>query len=244
MYFLFSGEGPTDLGIARSSADVCEGEDYDFGPMAVMVDQIFETIFHYSILGCGLYGYVSESTLAGRATELKAQKKSPKLRGRKRERETLYFHNNARVLARIASEKEVEIGCRVVAVLFRDTDGGASAGRGLRRDKVNSMFLGFSVEEYVCGVPMVPKPKSEAWILCGLKRNHQGCNSLENRSGSDKSPNSLKEELKDHHGGELPSREELNEMVRNRQIDVDRLTMTSFTEFKTRLEEVLDILDS
>ncbi len=40
MYFLFNGEGPTDMGVGTSAAVICEGEDYRCGPMAAIVDQI------------------------------------------------------------------------------------------------------------------------------------------------------------------------------------------------------------
>ena len=40
MYFLFSGEGPTDMGNCRDEAMACQGEAYQHGPMAVVVDQI------------------------------------------------------------------------------------------------------------------------------------------------------------------------------------------------------------
>jgi hypothetical protein len=102
-----------------------------------------------------------------------------------------------------------------VAVLFRDSDGTASADRGLWQDKWNSIIQGFSDEEFECGVPMIPKPKSEAWIICSVKENpYQGCGALESRSGNDNSPNSLKRELAEILDGR-PSREQLCEMVNN-----------------------------
>jgi len=43
------------------------------------------------------------------------------------------------------------------------------------------------------GVAMIPKPKSEAWLLCALKNKpYESCEKLEDRSGNDDSPNSLK----------------------------------------------------
>ena len=41
MYFLLSGEGPTDMGVGS-------GDDYKCGPMAVIVDQIVESKHDYS----------------------------------------------------------------------------------------------------------------------------------------------------------------------------------------------------
>ena len=106
---------------------------------------------------------------------------------------------------------------KVVAVLFRDSDGTATAQRGLWTDERNSMLRGFEDEGFSCGVPMLPKPKSEAWVLCALKDNpYQGCDALEERSGNDNSPNSLKDDLKARRG-KLPSAEELCEMVRRKR---------------------------
>ena len=67
---------------------------------------------------------------------------------------------------------------------------------------------------------------------------YNGCDALEERSGNDNSPNSLKDELSGICGG-LPSREELCQMVRERQVDVDQIAMPSFTAFKMRLDQVL-----
>ena len=54
---------------------------------------------------------------------------------------------------------------------------------------------------------MIPKPKSEAWLICALKRDpYQVCERLEARSGNDQSPNSLKRELEQLLGIK-PSRE-------------------------------------
>jgi hypothetical protein len=38
MYFLFSGEGATDLGVGRPGPVIAEGEEYRYGPMTVFVD--------------------------------------------------------------------------------------------------------------------------------------------------------------------------------------------------------------
>jgi len=238
MYFLFSGEGPTDLGTCKNQSNFCQGSDYKHGPMAVMVDQIFEAKFHYSFIELTHYGYVSKSTITGRKSELNRSKNKLKLAGAKRPRETMYFYNNARLLARIAQEKAKELKDDVVAVLFRDTDITNSSGPGIWSDKFQSVLNGFNDEGFKSGVPMIPKPISEAWILCGLKHKHQGCNSLEKQPGSNKSPNSLKQQLKKHNNNRSPTRKELNEMVEDREVDVDQLGMPSFTTFKKRLEEV------
>ena len=84
---------------------------------------------------------------------------------------------------------------------------------------------------------MIPKPQSEAWLICGLKAApYEACESLESRSGNDDSPHSLKKELQEI----LPdtvTRTVLVDVVRDR-IDFTRLEMPSFRAFQTRLEQV------
>ena len=84
MYFLFSGEGATDLGECADSAAICEGNDCRHGPMTVIVDQIIESQHHYSLLDVGCCGFVSRGTLVDRASELKTTKKGVCLPGKKR----------------------------------------------------------------------------------------------------------------------------------------------------------------
>ncbi|MGD0900894.1 MAG: hypothetical protein ABR915_23930 [Thermoguttaceae bacterium] len=239
MYFLLSGEGPRDMGVGTGAAVICEGEDYLYGPMAVITDHIVEQHDHYSLLDAQCCGFVSEHHLAARAGELKAAKKSLRLPGVKQPKETRYFFNNARVLARIAGEKQVLRNDDVVAVLFRDSDDTASAGRGLWDDKNNSIIHGFGEEGFAKGVPMVPKPKSEAWLICGItgNPNHEGT-ALEDWSGNDKSPNSLKGALERLIGQE-PSRELLCELLRDGTVDCQKIDLPKFRAFRDRLRSVL-----
>jgi hypothetical protein len=235
VYFLLSGEGPTDMGAAINDAPVCEGEAFLRGPMA----QIVQEELGYSVLDVSVCGFVSESRLAERAAELKAVKKALRLPGVKQAKETRYFFNNARLLARIAAEVQAKREEDVVGVLFRDTDGTASAGRGLWEDKHTSMLHGFDEERFLRGVPMLPKPKSEAWVLCALKKSpYQGCAALEQRSGNDDSPSSLKKQL-GRILGDVDIRETLCDMVASGKIDIDQIDMPSFAAFRSRLEEVI-----
>lgn len=216
----------------------CDGDDFAHGPMVLFVSRIVEGTHDYCLLETGQYGFAAERALTTRASELKAVKKALRLPGKKRKKETRYFFNNARVLARIAKEDEARLDDDVVAVLFRDCDGTASAGRGLWDDKFRSMLDGFAEERFTRGVPMLPKPKSEAWLLCALKRDYSKCESLEDRSGNDASPNSLKRELADSLG-KSPSRESLCQVMSEANIDLDRIQMPSFLAFRKRLIEVL-----
>ena len=131
MFFLFSGEGVTDMGSGKSELAINQGENYVPGPMAVIADHVIEKKLGFSALDTFCCGYVSENHLSSQAGDLKAVKKSLQAPGKKRGKETRYFFNNARILSRIAKEQEVERNDEVIAILFRDSDGTASAGRGI-----------------------------------------------------------------------------------------------------------------
>src|SRR5437016_3159776 len=106
MYFLFSGEGPTDFGVGEGDTVPCEGESYKHGPMAVVVDQAVAHNWKYSLLESGQFGFVPKHSLIERASELKnVNRKSFSLPGKKKPREMAYFFENARALALIAKEK-------------------------------------------------------------------------------------------------------------------------------------------
>jgi len=207
--------------------------------MTVIVNQVVHARRGYSLLDTKYYGFLSERGLTNCSSKLKLAKKSPRLPGKRRAKETRYFYRNARALALYAKDKSVKLKDTIIAVLFHDSDERVSAGRTLWDDKWRSMIDGFSEENFTTGVPMIPKPTSEAWLICALKENsYQGCAALENRSGSRRSPNPLKGELRDLLGHQ-PSREELCGMVNDRIVDVDRIDMPSFDAFKTRLEQVI-----
>ena len=239
MYFLLSGEGPTDIGLCPDNADTCEGDRHLPGPLAIIISQIVEQRFHFSFMETQFYGFVSKNELVKKASTLKCMKKRPMLPGKKSQKETGYFYRNARALALCAMDKESEFNDQVIAVLFRDSDGTASAGRGHWKDKWNSIVRGFSDEGFEGGVPMVPKPKSEAWIICSIKEiPYEDCERLEKRSGNDNSPKSLKDELTIILG-ELPSRKKLCEMVKDGTIDPNKIDMPSFQLFKRTLLDKL-----
>ena len=238
MYFLLSGEGPTDMGVGIGATVVCEGEDYKYGPMALFVDQIVESRQKYSPFEARCCGFVSEHTITARASELK-RRKELRAPGKKKPMEIHFHFTNARVLARIAGEKQKQLQDDVVAVLFHDSDDVASAGRSAWNEKYESMLHGFKEEEFARGVPMVPKPTSEAWVIAGMTgdANRDG-RPLEEWPGKTGAPNSLKAELEKLLGEKL-SAEGLSDMVRERAIDYEKIRLPSFNAFRDRLVAVL-----
>ncbi|NNM84382.1 MAG: hypothetical protein HKL96_01290 [Phycisphaerales bacterium] len=240
MRWFLSGEGASDLGVESARG-------FKPGPMALLLAKMATKLGES--LGFNEdadFEYVHKARLGEEAAGMPAAKKSIRLPGLKKKKETGYFFNNARALARIAKRYQADNGDAIVAVLFRDADGTASAGRGNWQDKYNSMLHGFAQERLDTGVAMLPKPKSEAWLLCALRANpYQNCAGLENRSGNDASPNSLKGEL-----AQLASALDVVHLavdvvqwscqkIESGDVDPEKINMPSFTAFRNALKSAL-----
>ena len=86
---------------------------------------------------------------------------------------------------------------------------------------------------------MIPKPKSEAWLLCATKQNpYQHCDCLEDESGNDKGKSPLKEQLVKSLVGKTSSFD-MAQLINNKQIAITRIDMLSFNIFKSDLEKVV-----
>lgn len=223
MFVLLSGEGPTDIGVSNG----------ELGPMAKLIFKFAEDYLNYSLGDTDQFNIIHKADLAEEAKNLK----QISLRGKKTQVETRYFYNNARALAEIA-KKAYANHPNLLLILFRDADGTHNDGRGMWQDKWNSMLYGFKIAEVNTGIPMLPMPKSEAWLLCALREQGQNCEKLERESGNDDSPNSLKLQLREHLG-EAATRELLNQKVDDGEIDIGQIDMPSFNKFKARFAEVL-----
>lgn len=239
MIVVLSGEGPTDLGQCGNSQSICEDGDFQIGPMTVLLDKMIESYLKYSLQTTpGAYLYVNKVTLAEYAKSLK-RGRNVSLVGRKLGKETTYYFKSAWLLASVAKEMEAKRQDTSIAVLFRDCDGTCSAEAGLWEAKWESMINGFDRADYSRGVPMIPKPKSEAWMLCQSRQSLSDCACLEEISGNDDSPNPAKEQLDEEFGKHM-SRGDLCDWLTQIHLDMDKLSsMKSFKAFKNRLEEVI-----
>ncbi len=243
MYLLLSGEGATDIGCCNPAADGCDADGFKAGPMAWVADKLIEKYidikqsYEISHINTGGVSFVSEGFLASNRPA--PVKKAMELRGKKKPAETQCYFENARTLAMAAKQKSEEIKGAVVAVLFRDADGTASAGRGNWRDKYASIVKGFAAEDYDLGVAMLPNPKSEAWLLCAVKPNaYQHCEALEQESGNDRRANPLKTQLANALNNKS-STDQINVLVQDDSIDVLRIDMPSYNTFKADLERAV-----
>jgi hypothetical protein len=232
MFLLLSGEGASDIGT----------QDSQLGPMAKFVDKWIERRSGYSLIDRDYYKIVAKTRLVELIDELKSSNEFKPLSkvGKKKKRETTYFRNNARALAILAKRESLSHDTPIIPILFRDSDGTASSDRGEWEAKRLSMLAGFEAEGVSNGVPMIPKPKSEAWILCALRNKYQNCKKIENESGNDKSDDPLKRQLEECLG-EKATRIFLNDQIDQGNLDVEKIVdMPSLTAFKDRLDEVLD----
>ncbi len=188
MHFLFSGEGPTDCGEWFFADRICMGADFQPGPMMVLANQIVKRATGESPLDSGCCGLAARSLRNAAIRELKANKKSMGLPGLRRAKETQYFQRSARALARLAAQWGVNMSDDVVAILSHDNDDRQATPASLWKARKDAVQAGFREEGFTRGVAMIPRPTSEAWLLCALKnRPYEQCDALEERSGS---PNS------------------------------------------------------
>ena len=233
MKLILSGEGPSDLG--SSVLGEC-GESFMPGPMAWIVDRLLQA-FHttYSLIenhsaGADCIVYVNETRLASFAKQ-----GSTLLPGIKYGKGNSFYARNAQCLGLFSKSVSArDPDTLLIAVLFRDGDG-TNANKQWSQ-KVESMCRGFELAEFQTGVPMVPNPKSEAWMICALRSPpYTNCASLEEESGNDISKNPLKEQLKSLCGCSNPSAEDQAEWVREGRVNPVLIDRPSFSMFKKRL---------
>ena len=240
MKLLISGEGPTDLGACNNAQGQCSDENLNRGPMAVWLARLFEERFHYNLLDMPeAVIYVSKTALNQKSKQ--SGKRLQTLRSKNKSAETGFYYNNAFQLGIMAKELSVHNNSvPVMAVLFRDADGTQNAQGQHWQTKWDSILYGFSASSFEFGVPMVPKPKSEVWLLCAGKSGSHSCHHLENVSGNDDSPNSAKNQL-DKFFGDKKSAAQLSEWAENNPENWDNLlTMPSFKAFYERFKIVAD----
>ncbi|MBK8751694.1 MAG: hypothetical protein IPL99_08605 [Candidatus Competibacteraceae bacterium] len=239
MILMLSGEGKSDMGQMMPGVS---GIVYEPGPMAWMVDRLAKKRLDYSLLekpqDTECVKFVSERELT--ESDRPSKPGQPLLRGLKRGKNTQLFTRNAQVLGLLAKNLERNRQEDVIAVLFRDADKTNACNADTWEEKRQSIENGFALAEFRNGVPMVPRPKSEAWLLCALKNPpYQHCNTLEEESGNDNSPRSLKSKLETLIGHK-PAAQEQAHWIRTGRIDPEQIDMPSFTAFREALNRALN----
>jgi len=218
---LVSGEGKTDMG--ELNYPDMEPANFNKGPMTCLAEQIIKQ-------RTGEFPHIE---LIAKKTLTQKAKSSHrmKLPGKKSRQKTAFFYKNAYILGQIALEKQYDI-----AILFRDTDGTQSSSPSNWKERADSIHDGFKASGFQNGVAMVPKPTSEAWILCCLQK-YQNCEKLEKLRGnenSSKHPKKIIEQIT----GSVPTMEFLVKIACEDNCDTEQIDMPSFNAFKTCLEKI------
>jgi hypothetical protein len=228
VHLVLSAEGSSDLGKLSYGSNA-------FVPasMYYLIDKIIEKKLGYSF-----YELTPELiTFIPKVELVKIGKKLPPYTSKKIKKGQALFLVNSIALAKVAKKRAKELeDDDVIAILFRDSDGTNSTSKGMWEDKIESIENGFKMEKFTKGIAMIPKPKSEAWLICALKdKPYQQCKKLEDRSGNDDSPHNLKDELT---GFDIEL-DVINEMIQDGRIEIEKIDMPSFRYFETKLKELL-----
>lgn len=244
MKLMLCGEGPTDIGVNRP---VPGGTEFVPGPMAELIDWFCRKSMGEETSPLALQRdypdtdavqYLSRGDLSQRKE--KREERPRLLPGHKRPPGLAGPEAQAWTLGRLAVEKANMAQDAVVAILFHDCDGTRSAPHDQWQGLVTAIDHGFALASCSTSVAMVPRPKSEAWMLCALKTSpYQHCDSLEGAPGNDGSPNALKTKLMAVNGGTEPTGDEQAEWVRRGRIDPAQINMPSFKAFADKLNDVL-----
>lgn len=243
MIVVLSGEGVSDLGQCNNMQGTCQIPEFTIGPMTILIDKEIEFTYQYSVLESApqSYFYISEARLKELEVERKSRRRQVSLAGKKKMQEMGYFSINAWMLGEEALRIEEQCQDRTIAIMFRDCDGSRSAARGLWQSKWDSMKSGFDRSRLgERGVPMIPKPKSESWMLCAIKNNYRHCAVLENLSGNDDAPNSAKSQLDHAMNGQSSTQDQLS-WLQDNGFDSASIAaqMPSYQNFKNAMQSAL-----
>ncbi|MDO9225461.1 MAG: hypothetical protein Q8M09_00415 [Pseudomonadota bacterium] len=239
MILVLSGEGPTDLGRCHHSSELCQGDAFAFGPLGLIAEQWIAQHTGVSLRASPeLIHFVPKQQLGNKIRSLPLRLQPA--RSKKKAAETGYFFSNAMALGLFALDLERQTGHRAVAILHRDCDSTHSAKTGMWEVKQKSMLDGFTYARFERGVPMLPKPTSEVWLLCAAKQQpYQRCEQLEDLPGNLASPHHPKYKL-DEVFGQRQSAEQLCNWLDAHPFDSPRArAMPSYAAFHDRLLEAI-----
>lgn len=230
-----TGEGPTDMG-RRIPGD---REGFEQGPMCAVVEASIRR--HRAELS-PTFVFLPESELTQHKKELPRNRRrfcAERLCAPQNRSKFPGLVYRAEAFAAWAHEKGATL-----AVLFTDADGTRSAPLGQAEAKERAILEGFRLGGFdPTGVPMVPKPKSEAWLLAYFQRDRRGrpqpyvgCERFERMSGNDSAPKdrNVKALLAQVFDCRSVSYETLLE------VDWPRVRMPSMDRFQGRLKGALD----
>lgn len=236
MLFLLSGEGPSDIGATIRGRD---GEElFDPGPLALIIDSMVEQHLNFSPISFGYVKHFSRPKLAAMAKSI-TPRPSIVIPGAKRPAGNAGDYRQAFALATLAKDIETQEKDVVVAVLFKDSDGTRSDSEKKWDYLVQAVEAAFYAAEYARGIAMIAKPKQEAWFVCAMKADaYQNCSVLEDESGNDNSPSSLKDKVEEALGC-VGDKGALVDWVQSGGFDHGRIDMPSFNRFRDAFVQII-----
>lgn len=233
---LVTGEGPTDMGVPNNQQNICTGNEYNIGAMAIIAVKVLQ---HYlpdwnsDNLSFdhpeSWITYIGGNKLAELAKDKQIFKPSKKL-----SKGFIEHAHRAAVMTKYAYDNEHQLG-----IYFHDADKEPTS------KFIDAITLGANSlddgADYPPIVAMIPKPTSEAWFICAKKENpHSHCAQLETElSGNDSalpqnSPKRVLASLLNVPDCTTPIQLDLA-----RECDIEQLDMPSFNQFKVSLSQAI-----
>lgn len=187
--FILCGEGPTDLYYNEI--------DRKQGPLKDCVDRLLDFFWDYR--NYLQFKQVSRTEIS-LSDKGKPEKKTSIVRGNKNKFPNHHFIvASAKCLAQKAEETAMENDepHKWGVIYFHDLDANTNASVDeIYNASMNAMNEGFDSASFPHGVPMIPKTRSESWLLCLLDSDGgRNAKYFEDLPMSDKSPNSGKKVL-------------------------------------------------
>lgn len=230
-----TGEGETDMGVCANQQQICTGQDFAVGAVAILL---------FKLIRQHLPDWNNDNLTAEPAAHLtfiyrawlKEQSKANKRQvfvGKQVVKGFEVYFRHAAALAQYAKQHN-----HPMAAYFHDTDN--HDWKALR----NAVKAGFRAAEFEQkGLAVVPKPTSEAWFICAMKHgSYQHCTSLEDElSGNDRSPqHAPKVRLGECLNKPNYTRQDLCELVET--LDVTRIDMPSFNDLRQQVKTAITAL--
>ena len=229
MHFLLLGEGPSDFGSKDLDGSLKPG------PMARLLDVFREKEDRsFSPL---------DFTLLTRSDAKREMKNPRRIRRRQAEGGDSDVYRTAQWLA----EKAMQLSRSCGAVFFKDADRTRSQQGNVGILAEKAMSDGFASRLFEAGVPMVPNPRQEAWLLGYYQkwlpdcRVYHNCKRFESLSGNDRAVfrNNAKMLLDSALSNAHKEYSDIGDEITS--IDWNRIDMPSLSRFRNRLSEVLKL---
>lgn len=228
MIFIVTGEGPSDIGTEEKP-----------GPMLAIIDKLLEAACGFQL--SDPYDFLHKRGLEERASQLRREPEKRVSLGR-HGRQEIFYYRQARALVMIAKEKSVAHNCPVGAIFFRDGDGTNSSSPREWQEKRDSMKRAFHDMNFLYGVAMVPRPKSEAWLMCPLQANpHTNCGRFEDLPGNDISPHNAKALLESELNRHQIVYDDIADRITSGVIDVCHNGMDAMESYRLFREDLIQV---